>query len=71
MYVTVTGVNPSQYNVSNVQIISANATSFTISSTATGSYVSGGLARAKSGVNPDLGWAGGYNDGSYTPAGVS
>ena len=70
MFVTVTGVNPSQYNITNLAITAANATSFTVSSTATGAYVSGGLARAKSGINPDLGFAGGYNDGSYAHAGL-
>jgi hypothetical protein len=69
MVVTVTGVNPSGYNITNQTITAANTTSFTVLGSATGSYVSGGLARAKSSINPDLGFAGGYNDGSYAHAG--
>jgi hypothetical protein len=47
MTVSVTGVNPTQYNVSNATIISANSSAFTVSGTATNSYVSGGIAKAK------------------------
>jgi hypothetical protein len=42
--VTITGVSPAAYNLSLVTISDANATSFTISNTATGTYVSGGTA---------------------------
>jgi hypothetical protein len=69
MVVTVTGVDPTGYNVTNQTITAANGTSFTIAGANTGTYVSGGLARAKSAINPDLGFAGGYNDGSYAHAG--
>jgi len=69
MVVTVTGVDPAGYNVTNQTITAANGTSFTIAGANTGTYVSGGLARAKSAINPDLGFAGGYNDGSYAHAG--
>ena len=68
--VDVTGVNPSAYNVTDATITSANATSFTISSSATGTYVSGGSARAHTNTNVDLGWAGSYTSGSYAHAGL-
>jgi hypothetical protein len=42
--VTITDVVPSQFNVANAVVVSATATTFTIASTATGSYVSGGVA---------------------------
>jgi hypothetical protein len=42
--VTVTGVNPSQYNGTRT-IQSANSTSFTVSANITGDYVSGGTAK--------------------------
>ena len=42
--VTITGINPSQYNVTTT-IQSATSTSFTISANITGSYVSGGTAK--------------------------
>ena len=43
--VTITGINPSQYNVTTA-IQSATSTSFTISANITGAYVSGGTAKA-------------------------
>lgn len=70
MSVTITGVSPSAYNLSNQTITGVSANSFTIANSATGSYSSGGTARAKSNANPDLGWAAGYNDGSYAHAGL-
>lgn len=42
--VTVTGVNPTAYNLSSVIIATANATSFTVTNAATGTFVSGGTA---------------------------
>lgn len=69
MSVTVTGVSPTQYNISNQAITGVGTYTFTVAGSATGSYVSGGTARAKSGANPDLGWAAGYNDGTYHHAG--
>jgi hypothetical protein len=42
--VTITGVNPAAYNLSSVTITDANATNFTVSNAATGTYVSGGYA---------------------------
>jgi hypothetical protein len=69
--VTVTGMTPSSFNVNSTgaPIIAANSTSFTIASTVTDTFVSGGTARGKTNANPDLGWAGGYNDGTYAHAG--
>ena len=69
--VTVTGMNPSSFNVNSTGafIIAANSTTFTIASAVTDTFISGGSARGKSAVNPDLGWAGGYNDGTYAHAG--
>ena len=70
MSVTITGVSPSAYNLSNQTITGVSTNSFTIANSATGSYSSGGTARAKSNANPDLGFAAGYNDGSYAHAGL-
>jgi hypothetical protein len=72
MTVTITGVTPSAYNLTNQTITSVNKhdNKFTVTNSATGTYVTGGTARAKSGTNPDLGFAGGYNDGTYHHAGL-
>ncbi len=70
MSVTITGVSPTAYNLSNQIITGVSTNSFTIANSATGSYSSGGTARAKSNANPDLGFAAGYNDGSYAHAGL-
>ena len=42
--VTITGVNPSGYNLSNQTIATASSTQFTVTNAATGTYVSGGTA---------------------------
>jgi hypothetical protein len=63
--VFVSGVNPSSYNGTYQNILAANDTHFQVSNTNTATYVSGGTARGKSDQNPDLGFAFGYNDGSY------
>lgn len=42
--VSIDGVLPNQYNLQNVAVDSANATSFTVTNGATGIYISGGLA---------------------------
>jgi hypothetical protein len=42
--VTIYGVNPSAYNLSNATIASASSSQFTITNAATGSFVSGGQA---------------------------
>ena len=70
MSVTITGVDPSAYNLSNQTITSVTSNSFTIANSATGSYVSGGTARARTNANPDLGFAAGYYAGSYGHAGL-
>jgi hypothetical protein len=67
--VSVTGVNPSSYNGTYNNITSANATHFVVANTNVDAYVSGGTARGKSEANPDIGFAGGYNDGTYAHAG--
>lgn len=41
--ITVSGVTPSQFNVTNAVITASGQTSFTIASTASGTYVSGGV----------------------------
>jgi hypothetical protein len=42
--VSIEGVIPSQYNFTNVAIATRNATQFTVTNTATGTYISGGVA---------------------------
>jgi len=72
MDVRVTGITPSSFNISstdNLTIYSATSTQFVVAKTTTDTYVSGGEAYAKSEANPDLGFAGGYNDGTYAHAG--
>jgi cytoskeletal protein CcmA (bactofilin family) len=69
MSVSITGVDPSAYNLSNQTITGVKSNSFTITNTATGSYVSGGTARARSNANPDLGFAFGYYDTTYQHGG--
>ena len=69
MSVTITGVNPTAYNLSDQTITASNSSSFSITNAATGSYVSGGTATAKTAANPDLGFVGNYNDGTYAHAG--
>lgn len=43
---SISGVNPSQYNLQNFTIASATNSSFTITNPTTGTYISGGLAYA-------------------------
>lgn len=43
--VTITGVSPSQFNIHEGIIVSANSSSFTITNSITGTYSSGGLAK--------------------------
>jgi hypothetical protein len=71
--IRITGIDPAGYNISSGDlktIYSATDTEFVVEKTTTGTYVSGGDAYAKSAVNPDLGFAGGYNDGTYAHAGL-
>jgi hypothetical protein len=70
MSVTVTGVDPSAYNANDKTILDVTSNTFSISSNVTSSYVSGGTARAQSSTNPDLGFAAGYNDGTYHHTGL-
>jgi hypothetical protein len=70
MLVTISGVDPSVYNLTNQTITAVSTNSFTIAFGVVGLYVSGGTARAKTSVNPDLGFAGGYNDGTYAHTGL-
>lgn len=42
--VSINGVLPSQYNFQDVTIASASASNFTVTNSATGTYISGGLA---------------------------
>ena len=66
----VTSVNPSSFNIPYTNIIAITANSITVSSNVTDTYVSGGNAFIKAAVNPDLGFSGGYNDGTYHHAGL-
>jgi hypothetical protein len=43
--VSITGVNPSAYNLSNQIIVTASSSLFTVTNAATGTYVSGGTAQ--------------------------
>jgi hypothetical protein len=63
--VDVSGVNPSSYNGTYLNIFSANSTTFIVANTNTDTYVSGGVARGRTESNPDIGFAAGYNDGTY------
>ena len=68
--VDITGVTPSSFNGIDLEVIASDSTSFTIASTNTDTYVSGGEAYGHAHVNVDLGWAGAYDDGTYAHAGV-
>ena len=71
MVARVTGITPSGLNVSSyLDIISVTATTITLTNTSTATYTSGGTLYAKSAINPDLGIAGGYNDGTYRHTGI-
>jgi hypothetical protein len=70
MSVSITGITPSGYNLSDQTITAVTSTTFTVANAATGTYVSGGTARARSNANPDLGFAFGYNDGTYHHGGL-
>lgn len=66
----VTDITPSGLNASWSEIISTTSTSFTITKSDTDTYVSGGTAYTKASINPDLGFVGGYNDGTYYHSGL-
>jgi len=70
MTVRVIGVDPSGYNVTDAIITSANSTTFAVANTGSpGAYVSGGTVEGRSAANPDLGFAGEYDDGTVKHAG--
>jgi hypothetical protein len=69
MTVSISGVDSSAYNLSEQTITAVTTDTFTIENAATGAYVSGGTARARTNANPDLGFAAGYYDGGYGHAG--
>ena len=71
MNVSVYGSNPASFNINGVgaEIIAVTENTFTVASTVTDTYIDGAEARAKTSTNPDLGWAAGYNDGTYAHAG--
>jgi hypothetical protein len=66
--VTITGVNPSAYNLSNVRVIESNATSFKVSSGASGLYVSSGTAIIQNAIVTVIGVNGADTgfDGTFT-----
>ena len=68
--VSINGIDPSAYNLSNQTITAITSNSFTIANSATGTYVSGGTARGRSKSHPDLGIGFGYYDGSYQHGGI-
>ena len=71
MKVRITGVDPSGYNKSSyVDVDAVTSNTITVAGTEVGTYVSGGTIYAKADVNPDLGFSGGYNDGTYHHAGL-
>ena len=67
--IDITGVNPSSFNLVDAYVTSADSTSFTVTSTVTDTYVSGGESYGHAHVNADLGWVGAYDDGTYAHAG--
>lgn len=60
--VTIVGILPTSFEVVDAEIIAADATSFTINSTVTDTYVYDGQATTRSTANPDLGFVGATND---------
>jgi hypothetical protein len=67
--VDITGVTPSSFNLVDAYVTSTDATTFTVTSNVTDTYVSGGEAYGHAHVNVDLGWGGAYDDGTYAHAG--
>lgn len=71
MVIRTSWIDPTGYNISSfVPVVSVTANTVTVAGTYSGSYVSGGLLRAKAAVNPDFGISAGYNDGSYHHGGL-
>ncbi len=72
-YVTVANTTPSSFDISGdgYEIIAVTTNTFTVASTVTDTYTSGGTTRGKVHFNPDLGWAAGrYADNTYAHAGL-
>lgn len=72
-FVTVANTNPSSFDITGAgsEILAVTDNTFTVASTVTDTYVSGGTARGKVHSNPDLGWAAGrYADNTYAHAGI-
>lgn len=75
-YITVTGANPSSFDISGEgsEVTAITDTTITVASTVTDTYVDSGSLRGKSHANPDLGWAAGRyditNGSGYGHAGV-
>lgn len=71
MVIRTAWIDPTGYNISSfVPVVSVTANTVTVAGTFSGSYVSGGLLRAKAAVNPDFGISAGYNDGTYHHGGL-
>lgn len=69
--VTVTGITPSTLEILTFTAIdSVTEFTFTVTTSATGTYSSGGTASNKVAVNPDLGIVAAYNDGTYAHSGI-
>lgn len=69
MHVKVEGVTPSSFDGTYVEITAVTSDTFTVASTNTDTYVSGGSARGQTSANPDLGFVAGYDDGTYAHTG--
>lgn len=75
-YITVTGANPSSFDISGegLEVTAVTADTITVASTVTDTYVDSGSLRGKSHANPDLGWAAGrydvVNGSGYGHAGI-
>lgn len=73
-FVTVANTTPSSFDIGagdGVEILAITDNTFTVTSSVTDTYTSGGDARGKIHANPDLGWAAGrYADNTYAHAGI-
>lgn len=65
MHVKIEGVTPASFNGTYAEITAVTSDTFTVASTNTDTYVSGGTARGQTSANPDLGFVAGYDDGTY------
>jgi hypothetical protein len=69
MHAKVTGVSPATFNATYDTITAVTDFTFTVASTNTDTFVSGGTARGQTSSNPDVGFAAGYDDGTYANTG--